>query len=117
MKIKFLLVLTLVFVVILSACAQPTQAPVEEPAAEEPAAEEPAAEEPAAEEPMEEAPAVSELNILWAQWDPADQLQQTIDQYEEVAGIKVNVIQEPWGSFGGWRQPVAGPGRYPGSLC
>ena len=54
MKIKYLLVLTLVFVLILSACAQPTQAPVEEPAAEEPAAEEPAAEEPAA-----EAPAVS----------------------------------------------------------
>ncbi|MGB6420420.1 MAG: extracellular solute-binding protein [Anaerolineales bacterium] len=95
MKIKYLLVLTLVFVLILSACAQPTQAPVEEPAAEEPAAEEPAAEEPAA-----EAPAVSELNILWAQWDPADYLQQVANMYEEETGIKVNVIQEPWGSFG-----------------
>jgi len=111
MKIKYFLVLTVIFVLILSACAQPTQAPApEEPAAEEPAAEEPmeeeaAAEEPmeeeaAAEEPMEEAPAVSELNIFWAQWAPADYLQQIGKMYEEETGIKVNVIQEPWGSFG-----------------
>jgi multiple sugar transport system substrate-binding protein len=111
MKIKYFLVLTVIFVLILSACAQPTQAPApEEPAAEEPAAEEPmeeeaAAEEPmeeeaAAEEPMEEAPAVSELNIFWAQWAPADYLQQIGNMYEEETGIKVNVIQEPWGSFG-----------------
>jgi multiple sugar transport system substrate-binding protein len=101
MKIKYLLVLTAIFVLILSACAQPTQAPApEEPAAEEPAAEEPMEEEAAAEEPMEEAPAVSELNIFWAQWAPADYLQQIGKMYEEETGIKVNVIQEPWGSFG-----------------
>ncbi|HYN88818.1 MAG TPA: sugar ABC transporter substrate-binding protein [Ardenticatenaceae bacterium] len=86
--------------------AEPTQAPEqtapEEPAAEEPAAEEPAAEEPAAEEPAAEEPAaggVSELTIIWAQWDPANFLQQIGQMYEEETGIKINVIQEPWGSY------------------
>ncbi len=56
-----------------------------------------------AEEPMEEpaaGPAVAELTILWAQWDPADFLQEIGNMYEQETGIKVNVIQEPWGSFG-----------------
>ncbi len=56
-----------------------------------------------AEEPMEEpaaGPAITELNILWAQWDPADFLQEIGNMYEQETGIKVNVIQEPWGSFG-----------------
>ncbi|HXW01119.1 MAG TPA: extracellular solute-binding protein, partial [Anaerolineae bacterium] len=82
-------------------------AATEEPAAEAPAAtEEPAeaaaTEEPAAEEPAAEAPAgdVTELNILWAQWDPADYLQEIGNMYEAETGIKVNVIQEPWGTFG-----------------
>jgi multiple sugar transport system substrate-binding protein len=44
--------------------------------------------------------AVTEINILWAQWDPADYLQQMGNMYEEETGIKVNVIQEPWGTFG-----------------
>ncbi len=43
---------------------------------------------------------VTELNILWAQWDPADYLQEIGNMYEAETGIKVNVIQEPWGSFG-----------------
>ena len=46
------------------------------------------------------APAVKELNILWAQWDPADYLQQICNMYEKETGIKVKVVQEPWGSFG-----------------
>jgi multiple sugar transport system substrate-binding protein len=46
------------------------------------------------------APAVDELNIFWAQWDPADFLQEIGNKYEEETGIKVNIIQEPWGSFG-----------------
>ncbi len=46
-----------------------------------------------------EVAAVEELNILWAQWDPADYLQQVGNLYEEETGIKVNIIQEPWGSF------------------
>jgi multiple sugar transport system substrate-binding protein len=104
-----LLLLMAMLVISLVACGGGETAPAEEeaPAAEEPAAEpaaeEPAAEEPAAEEePMEEAaaPAVEELNILWAQWDPADYLQEVGNMYEAETGIKVNVIQEPWGSFG-----------------
>ena len=42
---------------------------------------------------------VKELTILWAQWDPANYLQQIGNDYEAETGIKVNVIQEPWGSF------------------
>jgi len=96
MKKLFILLMLVMLVAVVAACAQPAApAPAEEPAAEEPAAEEPAAEEPAA-----EAPAVEELSILWAQWDPADYLQQIGAMYEEETGIKVNVIQEPWGSFG-----------------
>lgn len=45
-------------------------------------------------------PAVSEIKILWAQWDPADYLQQIGNLYETETGIKVTVVQEPWGSFG-----------------
>ena len=45
-------------------------------------------------------PAVKEINILWAQWDPADYLQQVGKLYEKETGIKVNIVQEPWGSFG-----------------
>jgi multiple sugar transport system substrate-binding protein len=67
--------------------AAPTEAPAEEEA------EEPAEEEAAA-------PAVDELTILWAQWDPADYLQELVQDYEAETGIKVNVVQEPWGTFG-----------------
>jgi multiple sugar transport system substrate-binding protein len=45
------------------------------------------------------APAVKELTILWAQWDPADYLQQLCKEYEAATGIKVNVVQEPWSSY------------------
>ena len=44
--------------------------------------------------------APKELNILWAQWDPADYLQQLCKEYQAATGIAVKVIQEPWGSFG-----------------
>jgi multiple sugar transport system substrate-binding protein len=104
--VRFLVVVFVFGAFALAACAPPAaEAPAEEPAAEEPAAEEPAAEEPAAEEPAAEepaaeAPAVAELNILWAQWSPADYLQQVANDYEAETGVKVNVIQEPWGSFG-----------------
>jgi multiple sugar transport system substrate-binding protein len=43
---------------------------------------------------------VNELKILWAQWDPADYLQQIGNLYEKETGIKVTIVQEPWGSFG-----------------
>jgi hypothetical protein len=56
-------------------------------------------EEPA-EEPEESASSITELTILWAQWDPADYLQEIGNMYQEETGITVNVVQEPWGSFG-----------------
>ncbi len=46
-----------------------------------------------------EARQVTELTILWAEWDPANYLQEIGNRYEAETGIKVNVIQEPWGSF------------------
>lgn len=42
---------------------------------------------------------ITQLTILWAEWDPANYLQQIGNEYEAETGIKVNVIQEPWGSF------------------
>jgi multiple sugar transport system substrate-binding protein len=74
---------------LLAACSTPAAAPA--PAAGDAAAGDAAA-----------APAggVTELNILWAQWDPADYLQQIGNMYEEETGIKVNIVQEPWGTFG-----------------
>lgn len=42
---------------------------------------------------------VTELTILWAEWDPANYLQEIGNRYEAETGIKVTVIQEPWGSF------------------
>jgi multiple sugar transport system substrate-binding protein len=75
----------------------PTEVPEVETGGEE-EVEEPVEEpEEVAEEP---ASGVTELNILWAQWDPADYLQEIGNMYEEETGITVNVIQEPWGSFG-----------------
>ena len=45
------------------------------------------------------AQAVDELTIWWAQWAPADYLQQIGNDYEAATGIKVNVVQTPWGDF------------------
>lgn len=90
---KTLLVLTIFVLLVLSACAQP-ETPVVPPTAA------PATKAPPTAPPPEVKPSVTELNILWAQWDPADYLQQVANIYEAETGIKVNVIQEPWGSFG-----------------
>ncbi|GMQ78805.1 MAG: extracellular solute-binding protein [Anaerolineae bacterium] len=96
--ISILLIMALALVACGGADEEPeeVEAPVEEEAApvEEEAA--PAEEE----EPAEEVAAVDELTILWAQWDPADFLQEMGNMYEAETGVKVNVIQEPWGSFG-----------------
>jgi multiple sugar transport system substrate-binding protein len=43
--------------------------------------------------------AVTELTILWAQWDPSNYLQVIGNMYEQETGIKVTVIQEPWATF------------------
>jgi multiple sugar transport system substrate-binding protein len=98
-RIILLLTLGLVLVVVAAQCggAPATQAPPAQTEAPAPAATEaPAA--AATEAPS--AAGVKELNILWAQWDPAAYLQQLGNQYEQETGVKVNIVQEPWGSFG-----------------
>ncbi len=42
---------------------------------------------------------VTELTIWWAEWDPANFLQQIGNEYAEETGITVNVVQTPWGEF------------------
>ena len=42
---------------------------------------------------------IDELVIWWAEWDPADFLQQVGNDYEAETGIAVTIVQEPWGSF------------------
>jgi multiple sugar transport system substrate-binding protein len=42
---------------------------------------------------------VKDLTIWWAEWDPANYLQQIGNEYEQETGIKVSVVQEPWGSY------------------
>ncbi len=90
------LILAVMMIVTLGACAAPAAAPAA-PAAQEPAATEPAAAEPAAAAPA--AGNVKELTILWAQWDPANFLQEIGNMYEKETGVKINVVQEPWGSY------------------
>jgi len=93
---KIIFALMIILALVLSACggaATEAPAPTQPPAAEK-------TEEVAA--PTEAPPApsgVTELNILWAQWSPADYLQQIGKMYEEETGIKVTVVQEPWGSY------------------
>ena len=105
MSRKLLLFILLLITAVLVACGGGgTTPPAEEddPAVSGPADEsEPAGEDEPAEEPAAEVDTsgVTELNILWAQWDPADFLQEIGNMYEEETGITVNVIQEPWGSF------------------
>jgi multiple sugar transport system substrate-binding protein len=97
-KFLYFFIFVMAALMLVACGAAPTAAPAaEQPAAEQPAAEEPAAEAPAAEQPA--ASGVTELNILWAQWDPADYLQQIGNMYEAETGITVNVVQEPWDSF------------------
>ncbi len=112
-KIVYLLMI-LAMLIGLAACGAPstpppaqeapaaTEAPAAPAATEAPAA--PAATEAPAAPAATEAPAASggdvkELKIIWAEWDPSNYLQQLVNDYEKEAGVKVTVVQEPWGSF------------------
>lgn len=111
MKRTIIILLSLLVVasMVLTACAPaPAEAPKEEaPKQEAPKQEAPKEETPKQEAPKEEKPAeqpaaasaVKELKIIWAEWDPSNYLQQLANEYEKVSGVKVTVVQEPWGTF------------------
>ena len=43
--------------------------------------------------------AAETLTILWAEWDPANYLQELVKDYEKVSGVKVKVETVPWPDF------------------
>ena len=45
------------------------------------------------------AAAQGKLTILWAQWDPANYLQELVKDYEKETGVKVAVETTPWPDF------------------
>jgi len=40
-----------------------------------------------------------ELTIFWAEWDPANYLQELVNEYTEETGVVVTVETTPWGDF------------------
>ena len=40
-----------------------------------------------------------ELTILWAEWDPANYLQELVNEYQAETGVKVTVETVPWPDF------------------
>ena len=40
-----------------------------------------------------------ELTIFWAEWDPANYLQELVNEYEAETGVHVTVETTPWGDF------------------
>jgi multiple sugar transport system substrate-binding protein len=92
-KVFYIMIL---LAMVFTSCAPKPAAPTEAAPVATAAPAEPAA----TAAPVEPAgPAVKELTILWAEWDPANYLQEIGNLYEKETGIKVNVVQEPWGSF------------------
>ncbi len=93
-KVVFLLVVFSMAVSLISCGAAKTPAPTAPTAV-------PAVAEPtkAAEPAKPAAGGVKELTIWWAQWDPANFLQEIGNLYEQETGIKVTVVQEPWGTY------------------
>lgn len=43
--------------------------------------------------------AAEQLTILWAEWDPANYLQELVKDYEKLSGVKVKVETTPWPDF------------------
>ena len=108
MKKLIALLLAVMMVLSLVACAAKTEEPAaeeptaEEPAAEEPAAEEPAAEEPAAEEPAAEEPAASAAgSVYYLNFKPeADAAWQALAaSYTEQTGVPVKVVTAASGDY------------------
>ena len=40
-----------------------------------------------------------ELTIFWAEWDPANYLQELVNEYEAETGVRVTVETTPWSDF------------------
>lgn len=40
-----------------------------------------------------------ELTIFWAEWDPANYLQQLVNEYTEETGVQITVETTPWADF------------------
>ena len=40
-----------------------------------------------------------ELTIFWAEWDPANYLQELVNEYEVKTGVTVTVETTPWSDF------------------
>ena len=40
-----------------------------------------------------------ELTIFWAEWDPANYLQELVNEYTAETGVKVTVETTPWSDF------------------
>src|ERR1700754_3635510 len=40
-----------------------------------------------------------ELTILWAEWDPANYLQELVNDYQKETGARVRVETTPWPDF------------------
>jgi multiple sugar transport system substrate-binding protein len=43
--------------------------------------------------------AAQELTIFWAEWDPANYLQELVNEYTAETGVQVTVETTPWGDF------------------
>ncbi|TIW32110.1 MAG: extracellular solute-binding protein, partial [Mesorhizobium sp.] len=41
----------------------------------------------------------AELTIFWAEWDPANYLQELVTEYERQTGVKVTVETTAWPGF------------------
>ena len=41
----------------------------------------------------------TELTILWAEWDPANYLQELVNDYQKETGVTVRVETVPWPDF------------------
>jgi multiple sugar transport system substrate-binding protein len=45
------------------------------------------------------AASAEELNIFWAEWDPANYLQELVNDFTKETGVKVTVSTTPWTDF------------------